>query len=165
MRTEDFARFAEIWAMPEVVTHIAGKPLAQGAVVGCVFAQCRSLADCRFRPMGGAAARERRYGRASRVLSLVRGLGDDFDPYPEAGWVLGPVRTGKGLGLEAAQAAHDWFDRVVAGRTVCMITPENTVSLRIAEALGYVACARLRSREDVVPDDAQRPACLSADRR
>ena len=27
--------------------------------------------------------------------------------------------------MEAAQAAHDWFDRVIAGRTVCMITPEN----------------------------------------
>ncbi len=36
------------------------------------------------------------------------------------------------------QAAHDWFDRVIAGRTVCMITPDNSGSLRIAREVGYV---------------------------
>ncbi len=45
--------------------------------------------------------------------------------------------TGRGLGLEAARAAHDWFDRVVAGQTVCIVTPDNGQSLRVAEALGY----------------------------
>ena len=66
-----------------------------------------------------------------------QGLGEDFDPFPEAGWVLDPLFQGQGYGLDAATAAHDWFDLVVAGRTVCMITPENENSLRIAQALGY----------------------------
>ena len=35
-------------------------------------------------------------------------------------------------------ANTDWFDRVVAGRTVCMITPDNASSMRIAQTLGYV---------------------------
>ena len=52
--------------------------------------------------------------------------------------MLEPGAQGQGLGLEAAQAAHDWFDRVVVGRTVCMITPDNEGSLRIAQTLGYV---------------------------
>ena len=51
--------------------------------------------------------------------------------------MLEPGAQGRGLGLEAAQAAQDWFDRVVAGRTVCLITPDNEGSLRIAETLGY----------------------------
>jgi RimJ/RimL family protein N-acetyltransferase len=66
-----------------------------------------------------------------------RNLGEDFDPFPEAGWVLDPAFQGLGFGLDAASAAHDWFDRVVTGRTVCVTTPENEGSLRIAEALGY----------------------------
>jgi len=66
-----------------------------------------------------------------------RDLGDDFDPFPEAGWVLDPAYQGRGFGVDAVTAAHDWFDRVVAGRTVCIITPENQSSLRIAQAVGY----------------------------
>ena len=40
--------------------------------------------------------------------------------------------------MEAARAAHDWFDRVITGRLVCMIEPTHDVSLHVAEALGYV---------------------------
>jgi RimJ/RimL family protein N-acetyltransferase len=39
--------------------------------------------------------------------------------------------------MEAARAAHDWFDRVVTGRLVCMIDPRNERSIEIAEAIGY----------------------------
>ena len=59
--------------------------------------------------------------------------------------MLSPEAQGKGLGLDAVQAAHDWFDRVIAGRTVCMITPENTASLRIADALGYAFMREVES--------------------
>jgi RimJ/RimL family protein N-acetyltransferase len=66
-----------------------------------------------------------------------RDLGADFDDFPEAGWVLAPEAHGQGYGIEAVLAAHDWFDRVVTGRLVCMIDPRNTRSILIAEKLGY----------------------------
>lgn len=44
---------------------------------------------------------------------------------------------GLGLGREAVQAAHDWFDRIIPGRLVAMVSPENERSLRLAGALGY----------------------------
>ena len=53
------------------------------------------------------------------------------------GWVLVPDARGKGLGIEAVRAAHDWFDRVITGRLVCMIDPRNTRSITIAQNLGY----------------------------
>ena len=68
-----------------------------------------------------------------------RALGDDFDPFPEAGWVLAPEAQGRGLGTEAARAAHDWFDRVVTGPVVAMITQANAPSLSLARRLGYRA--------------------------
>jgi RimJ/RimL family protein N-acetyltransferase len=67
----------------------------------------------------------------------ARGLGNDFDSHPEAGWVLAPEAHGRGFGLEAAQAAHDWFDRVIPGSLVTMIDPDNLGSLRLAAHLGY----------------------------
>ena len=67
----------------------------------------------------------------------MRGLGPDFDEWPEASWVLDPDLHGQGLGLEAARAMHDWFDRVVTGPLVCKLEPQNIASRRIAEYLGY----------------------------
>lgn len=138
MRAEDFARFAEIWATPEVVTHISGKPWPKTRSWDAFL---RNAGHWQITGFGQWAIQIHRQPAMSGQTGFFfgsRGLGEDFDPFPEAGWVLDPSAQGRGLGLEAAQAAHDWFDRVVAGRTVCLITPENEGSMRIAEALGYV---------------------------
>lgn len=137
MRSEDFRRFAEIWATPEVVAHISGQPRSK-AVSWDAFLrnaghwQISGFGQWAIQPHGMTEMA----GQAGFFFGS-RGLGEDFDTYPEAGWVLAPEAQGKGLGLDAVQAAHDWFDRVIAGRTVCIITPDNAASLRIADALGY----------------------------
>lgn len=138
MRAEDFARFAEIWAMPEVVAHITGEPRSKALSWDAFLRnaghwQISGFGQWAIQPHG-----ERHMAGQAGFFFGSRGLGHDFDPYPEAGWILAPEAQGRGLGHDAVQAAHDWFDRVIAGRTVCMITPGNTGSLRIAEALGYV---------------------------
>ncbi len=68
-----------------------------------------------------------------------RSMGEDFDSFPEAGWILVPEAQGQGLGLEAAQAAHDWFDRIMPGPLVAMVNSANAVSQKLAKKLGYVA--------------------------
>lgn len=149
MRAEDFARFAEIWAHPDVVTHIAGPPRSKPQSWDAFL---RNAGHWQITGFGQWAVQPRGAAQMAGQCGFFfgsRGLGDDFDPYPEAGWVLAPEAQGKGLGREAAQAAHDWFDRVIAGRTVCMISPDNTGSLRIAQALGYVAL-----REVAIDGDA-----------
>lgn len=137
MRAEDFSRFAEIWARPEVVRHIAGEPRSKPQSWDAFL---RNAGHWQISGFGQWAIQPHGQPQMAGQCGFFfgsRGLGDDFDTFPETGWVLASDAQGKGLGLEAAQAAHDWFDRVIAGRTVCMITPENTGSLRIAGALGY----------------------------
>ncbi len=150
MRSEDFARFAEIWATPEVVTHISGKPRSRPQSWDAFL---RNAGHWQISGFGQWAVQPRSMRDMAGQTGFFfgsRGLGADFDTYPEAGWVLAPEAQGQGLGLEAVQAAHDWFDRVIAGRTVCMITPENTGSLRIAEALGYVPLREAEMEGDTV---------------
>ncbi len=139
MRAEDFERFAQIWATPEVVTHISGKPWPKARSWDAFLRNAGHWQVVGFGQWAVQVHGARDMAGQTGFFFGARGLGEDFDPFPEAGWVLEPQVHGNGLGLEAARAAHDWFDRIVAGRTVCMITPENLGSLRIADALGYTA--------------------------
>ena len=85
--------------------------------------------------------RERNGGRFIGEAGLAhfhRGLGDRFDAFPEGAWALASAAHGKGYGTEALLAVHDWFfQRREKGRTVCLIDPENTSSVRLGERLGY----------------------------
>lgn len=150
MRAEDFPRFAQIWATPEVVEHISGGPRTK-AHSWDVF--LRNAGHWQISGFGQWAIQPhglREMAGQAGFFFGSRGLGEDFDPFPEAGWVVAPEAQGKGLGLDAVQAAHDWFDRVIAGRTVCIITPENAASLRIARALGYSLMREAEMGDDVV---------------
>jgi RimJ/RimL family protein N-acetyltransferase len=71
-------------------------------------------------------------------LNLNRAIDPPFGDAPEAGWVLAPAAHGKGYATEAMERAAAWIDAGFgAARTVCMISPQNTPSLRVAEKLGY----------------------------
>lgn len=138
MRREDFERFAEIWADPEVVSHIKGKPWPRARSWDSFLRNAGHWQISGFGQWAVQIHGEAKMAGQAGFFFGSRGLGEDFDPYPEAGWVMDPAFQGQGYGLDAAAAAHDWFDRVIAGRTVCMITPENESSLWIAKTLGYV---------------------------
>jgi RimJ/RimL family protein N-acetyltransferase len=72
------------------------------------------------------------------VFHTFRGLGDDFDDHPEAGWIVAAEHTGQGLAGEAMRAVIAWFDREHGPqRIVCMIAPENEPSLALAGKLGF----------------------------
>lgn len=67
-----------------------------------------------------------------------RGLGERFDGFPEAAWILVRSAHRQGFASEAVVAAHRWIDlRHAPARTVCIINPDNLSSLRLAETLGY----------------------------
>ena len=82
------------------------------------------------------------------VFHSWRGLGEDFDDSPEAGWILRHDRIGQGLASEAMTSALEWFDRVHGPRrVVCMIAVENASSIKLAGKLGFVPM-----REAELPD-------------
>ncbi|MEQ6247726.1 GNAT family N-acetyltransferase [Sulfitobacter sp. HNIBRBA3233] len=150
MRAEDFPRFAQIWAKPEVTAHISGKPWPKTRSWDAFLRNAGHWQIAGFGQWAIQLHGQPEMAGQTGFFFGSRGLGEDFDPFPETGWVLDPVAQGQGMGIEAAAAAHDWFDRVVAGRTVCMITPENENSLSIAKSLGYVALREAEIDGDAV---------------
>jgi RimJ/RimL family protein N-acetyltransferase len=137
MRAEDFNRFAEIWATPEVVQYIDGTPWPRSKAWAAFL---RHAGHWQITGFGQWAIMRHRAPEMSGQVGFFfakRDLGEDFDDVPEAGWVLSPDAHGQGYGIEAVSAAHDWFDRVVTGRLVCLIDPRNTRSIKIAEEMGY----------------------------
>ncbi len=56
----------------------------------------------------------------------------------ELGWILAPRHQGKGYAREAAAAVIRYcFNQLDTHRIEAMIVPENTVSIRLAESLGF----------------------------
>jgi RimJ/RimL family protein N-acetyltransferase len=81
------------------------------------------------------------------LAHFARGLGEYFDPFPEAAWVLATRGHGKGYATEAVSAVHDWMTRTHRpARTVCIIHPDNAASLRVAAKLGYVSFGEAQYR-------------------
>jgi RimJ/RimL family protein N-acetyltransferase len=69
---------------------------------------------------------------------FVRGIDASREALPEAGWVLASGVHGRGFGREAVAAVLAWGDEHLdAARTVAIIDPENTPSLRVAAEFGY----------------------------
>ena len=81
------------------------------------------------------------------VSDFRRGLGAEFDPFPEASWTIRPDRQGRGYATEAARAALDWLARAHgAAQTVCLIHVDNAASHRVAAKLGYAPFRELLYR-------------------
>lgn len=74
------------------------------------------------------------------IADFHRGLGEAFDGYGEASWTFASRVHGRGFALEAAEAAHMWYNaNQHQNRTVCLIDPANARSLKMAGRLGYTA--------------------------
>lgn len=142
MRPEEFNRYAEIWADSDVVHFVGGQARSHAESWRSFLI---NAGQWHMTGMGQWAIEDhgskRMVGQVG-FFNAARELGDDFDAHPEAGWVLAREAQGRGLGMEAASAAHDWFDRVVTGPLVCMIDPKHRRSLKLAEALGYKSLRR-----------------------
>jgi RimJ/RimL family protein N-acetyltransferase len=137
MEPQDFGRFAEIWAMPEVVRYVGGQPKSRGQAWSSFLHNAGQWQVTGFGQWSIVEQSSKQMIGQTGFFHGTRDLGDDFDHCPEAGWILTPDAQGKGYGREATQAAHDWFDRVVTGPVVCILSPENTASRAVADGLGY----------------------------
>lgn len=122
----------------KVMHFLGGKPLSPEDAWNRVmrYAGHWSLLD-----YGIFAVIEKETGRYIGETGLAdchRGLGEDFDRSDEAAWVFSGDAQGRGYAIEAAKAAHGWYgtqrDRA---RTVCLIHPDNHLSLKLADKLGY----------------------------
>lgn len=134
---QDFEDYAALWAMPEVVRFVGGTPWDRSQSWSSFL---RNSGHWQMTGFGMWAVEIHGQRKPMGQVGFFyggRNLGEDFDQYPEAGWILHPDIQGLGYAREAVQAAHDWFDRVITGPMVCKLVPENTKSRSVADAMGY----------------------------
>ena len=155
----DYEPLCEIWADPEVVRFISGVASTREQTWGRLM---RAVGMRVLKGYGTFAVIDKRDGRLLGDVGHAdyhRGLGERFDPYPEAGWVLGSHAHGKGYATEAVAAAHRWFDdNRPETRSVCIISPDNVASLRVAEKVGYRPFGRMDYNGEVIMLERMRPA-------
>jgi RimJ/RimL family protein N-acetyltransferase len=88
------------------------------------------------------AVEEKATGRYVGNVGLAlfeRGIGEDFDSFPEAAWMIAQWAEGQGYATEAMRAAIDWHERSFGPqRLVCIIDPANVASLALARKLGFL---------------------------
>lgn len=85
------------------------------------------------------------------IFHSIRGLGEDFDDMPEAGWIIHSDHEGRGIAREAMLAALEWFEENFGKRRIaCMIEIGNDPSVGLAKRLGFKM-----TRDADLPDDVK----------
>ena len=142
-RVDDFAECVALWTDPEVTRHIGGRPSTREEVWSRLLRYAGHWALLGF---GYWVVREKASGRFVGEVGLAdfrREIDPPLGDLPEVGWVLSPPVHGKGYATEAVRAALAWAEaRFGHARSLCIISPENTPSIRVAEKCGYRERAR-----------------------
>lgn len=137
-RLDDFEAYAVMWAEPGVTRFIGGKPRTREeswmrfirhpglwSLLGYGFWAIEEKVTGRF--IGEAGFHD-----------LKRDFVPSIEGIPEAGWALISSAQGLGLATEAVSKVVAWGDKKFgAVKTVCIIDPENTGSLNVANKCGY----------------------------
>jgi RimJ/RimL family protein N-acetyltransferase len=140
---EDFNDSCAMWSDHEVIRFIGGQPFSREEVWARLLRNAGHWALLGF---GYWVVREKETGRFLGEVGfadLQRQIEPPLDGTPEIGWALTPAAHGKGYATEAVRAALHWADaQWPAADTACIIAPENTPSLRVAQKCGYVEWLR-----------------------
>lgn len=146
-RGEDLVHCAALWSDPVVVRHTVGKPLTEEESWRRLLSYVGHWAVEGF---GYWVAEEKSSGRFVGEVGFAdykRDIEPSLKGVPESGWVLASHAHGKGYATEAVSAIVAWGDAhfpaiVGDSRTACIIEPDNTASIRVAEKCGYREFAR-----------------------
>jgi RimJ/RimL family protein N-acetyltransferase len=147
----DLDECAAMWAHPDVVRFIGGRPFTREESWGKLlrYAGLWSLLG-----WGWWAIFDRASGRFAGECGFAdfkRQMTPSLDGAPECGWALAPWAHGKGIATEAVRGALQWMDTNVAPpRTVCIVDFGNTASIRVAEKCGFREQTRTTYKETPV---------------
>ncbi|UGX85548.1 GNAT family N-acetyltransferase [Phyllobacterium meliloti] len=137
-RLGDFEALHTVWTHPSVYEFITGKPSTRELSWGRLLKYAGLWA---LNGYGFWAVEEKATGRYIGDLGFANFLRDIEPPFgdtPEMGWVLAPDIHGKGYASEALAAAAAWGDGFFKQDYArCIISPENTASVRVAEKTGF----------------------------
>ncbi len=134
---DDFSEIAALWKNQGFTRFIMGRALSDEEVW---FRLLRDIGHWTAMGHGNWSIRLKDTGDylgSVGVLNYRREMSPAFDA-PELGWGLDPDYQGRGYAAEALSAALGWADRTLgAAHTVCMISPDNLPSLKLADRVGY----------------------------
>ena len=138
LSSDDFERYAAMWAEPDVVRFVTGSVLSREAAWSRFLRQVGHWDRLGF---GYFAIEDRATGALigeAGFQDLRRTLSPSIEGTMEAGWVLATEAHGKGFAEEAMRACLDWADRTLPDKRVtCIMRPDHTASFHIAEKLGF----------------------------
>lgn len=137
-RLEDFDAIAEQWANPEVVKYIGGTPSSREASWSRLL---RYPGHWQMLGFGYWAIflTDGTFVGEIGLADYQRDIAPSLDGLAEMGWVISPAFHGQGYALEAARKVLDWADTHLDRQLCCIIAPEHTASIRLAEKCGFVA--------------------------
>ncbi|GAB6851217.1 MULTISPECIES: GNAT family N-acetyltransferase [Paraburkholderia] len=135
---DDFEDSLAMWSDPQVTRYIGGKPFSREEVWARLL---RYVGHWALLGFGYWAVREKTTGRfvgEAGFADFQREIEPPFDGTPEIGWALAAWAHGQGYATETVRAALAWADEKWPNtQTVCMISPANAASIRVASKCGY----------------------------
>jgi RimJ/RimL family protein N-acetyltransferase len=140
---EDFDTYVEMWADPDVVRFIGGRPFDREASWSRFL---RHPGLWQYLGFGYFAVVEKETGLVvgeAGFHDVRRKLEPSIEGTLEAGWALMPTGQGWGYATEAMAAAIAWAEEAFPGRRMtCIIDPDNLPSIRVAQRLGFTELIR-----------------------
>ena len=137
-RAADFAECSVMWGDAEVTRFIGGRAFPKDEVWTKLL---RYVGHWSVLGFGFWVLEDKESGRFVGEVGFAdfkRDIEPSLEGAPEIGWVLAPWAHGRGLATEAVRAALGWgATGLPSKRTVCLISPENVASVRVAEKCGY----------------------------
>lgn len=137
-REHDLVHCAKMWSDPIVVRYTTNQPLTEEESWRRLLSY---VGHWELMGYGYWVAEEKLTGRFVGEVGFAdykREIEPSLKGVPESGWVLASGAHGKGYATEAVRAIVAWGDAHFGlPRTACIIQPENTASIRVAEKCGY----------------------------
>jgi RimJ/RimL family protein N-acetyltransferase len=137
-RLNDFAHSAAMWADPQVIRYIRGRPFTEEE---CWARLMRYVGHWALLGFGYWVVEEKatdKFLGEAGFADYHRDLQPPLSGTPESGWAFAADAQGKGYATEAMRAIVAWGDTHFGPvPTACIIDPQNLASIRVAEKNGY----------------------------
>jgi RimJ/RimL family protein N-acetyltransferase len=137
-RVEDLADCVAMWSDPAIVRYTIANPSTEQRTWLRLLSYLGHWSVLGYGYWAVADKSSDRYIGELGFADFKRELTPSIKGIPELGWALASHAHGKGFATEALLAAVAWGDCHLPGtRTVCIISPSNVASLRVAEKLNF----------------------------
>ncbi|SDQ91988.1 GNAT family N-acetyltransferase [Pseudovibrio sp. Tun.PSC04-5.I4] len=134
----DFELSCEMWAHPDVVRYISGKPSSRSDTWGRLLKYAGHWSLLGFGYWAVIDKETNTLVGDVGFADFKRQITPSLQGFAEAGWVLSPKFHGRGYGREAVELALKWFKEAkLFSEAHCIIAPENTASMALAQRVGF----------------------------